>query len=157
MSMYIKLRTSKGLEANAIFAEICKMLIEMFEDTSKLAIVGFPDLIKFLTMDSDDEYFVSDDVLYTSNNAYVMRKGFPHKNKIDKLLSRLFESGIVITFSGGTFVESKLKSSNDWRPLSLEDLFGPFVALIVGYALSFSCFLAEFLVGMTLNRIAPFK
>ncbi|XP_023220184.1 uncharacterized protein LOC111622100 [Centruroides sculpturatus] len=153
-NLYIKFRNAEGLEANAVYAEIFKMYIKIFGKTRKVAIINSPDLIKFLTMGSDDEYFVSDDVLSTSNVVLMMRKGFPHKNKIDKLLRRLFETGVNIEFSGNTFVESKLKSSNDWRPLSLQDLFGPFTVLIVGYDLSFSCFLAEFLVGMTLNRIA---
>ncbi|XP_023220131.1 uncharacterized protein LOC111622051 isoform X2 [Centruroides sculpturatus] len=157
INAYTKLRTSKGLDTNVIVVEIYEMIIKMFGETSKRAIVDFPDLIKFLTMDSDDEYFVSDDILSTSNLVLMMRKGFPHKNKIDKLIRRLFDTGIIIKMSGGTFFESKLKSSNDWKRLSLQDLFGPFVVLIVGYALSFSCFLAEFLVGMTCNRIVPFK
>ncbi|XP_023220185.1 uncharacterized protein LOC111622101 [Centruroides sculpturatus] len=154
-NLYIKFRNAEGLEANAVYAEIFKMYIKIFGKTRKVAIINSPDLIKFLTMGSDDEYFVSDDVLSTSNVVLMMRKGFPHKNKIDKLLRRLFETGVNIEFSGNTFVESKLKSSNDWRPLSLQDLFGPFTVLIVGYTLSFSCFLAEFFVEMTLNRIAP--
>ncbi|XP_023237934.1 ionotropic receptor 25a-like isoform X2 [Centruroides sculpturatus] len=156
-NVYTKLRISKvsNLEAKALLAEMYKILIKLFGETTKVAIIGSPDLIKVLTMDSDDEYFVSDDVLSTKNEVLMMKKGFPHKNKIDKLIRRLFDTGLFIKMSGDTLFESKLKSSNDCRPLSLQDLLGPFSLLIVGYALSFSCFLAEFFVGMTLNRIAP--
>ncbi|XP_023211415.1 uncharacterized protein LOC111614265 [Centruroides sculpturatus] len=140
------------MEFNIKRSEFTKKFIKMYGEKSKLAIVSSRALVKLLTIDSDDQYFVSDDVLFTKNYAFAMRKKFSYKSKINALMRRLLETGIILKITGGTHFERKPTPHTDPKSLSIEHLFGAFALLFAGYTLSLFCFLAEIFVGKTWNR-----
>ncbi|XP_023210562.1 uncharacterized protein LOC111613437 [Centruroides sculpturatus] len=149
---FIKTGSSKNMELYINRSKLAKKFIKMYGETSQLAIVSSPGIEKSLIMDSDDQYLVSDDVLFTRNLAFIMRKGFPYKSKIDNLMRRLLETGIINKMTGTSFFERKPTPLNDPKSLSVEDLFGAFALLSTGYTLSFFCFLAEIFIEKTWNR-----
>ncbi|XP_067126934.1 uncharacterized protein, partial [Centruroides vittatus] len=149
---FAKTQISKGLDLNMKRLELAKKAVKVYGETSPLAIISSPGLLKVLTIDSDDQYFVSEDVLFTRVFSFAMRKGFPYKSKIDNLVRRLFETGILLKMSGATVFERKPTPLNDPKSLSADDLFGAFVLLCTGYTLSLFCFLAEIFVGKIWNR-----
>ncbi|XP_023210517.1 uncharacterized protein LOC111613402 [Centruroides sculpturatus] len=140
------------MEFNKKRSEFLMKSLKAYGETTKVAIVAPPGLDRLLTIDSEDQYFVSEDILFTRNLAFAMRKGFPYKSKIDKLMRRLIEHGIFYRLSGSNLFKPKPTPHNDSKPLSVEDLFGAFLLLFAGYTLSFFCFLAEIFVGKIWNR-----
>ncbi|XP_023228184.1 probable glutamate receptor isoform X2 [Centruroides sculpturatus] len=92
-------------------------------------------------------YVKSDDVLSTVYKGFAMRKGFPYKKQVNKLIRRIFETKIFK-------IEEVLNvpSFEDAaKPLSVADLYGALGILVIGYTLSFACFLTEIILGKFLK------
>ncbi|XP_067122533.1 glutamate [NMDA] receptor subunit 1-like [Centruroides vittatus] len=54
--------------------------------SGKVAYIATEDMIKNIIMfDSSTEYFESTDILYSFYTAFLMKKGFPYKNLLDKM------------------------------------------------------------------------
>lgn len=92
------------------------------------------------------ELSMSEDSLVTFPASYGIRKGFPYRKELDKILSRLFQSGITGKFENhGESVERQRTS--EIRQLIIEDFLSPFALLFIGYILSFNCLVVELILA----------
>ncbi|XP_023243984.1 uncharacterized protein LOC111641964 [Centruroides sculpturatus] len=107
---------------------------------------------------------VSDDVLISMPSAFVMRKGFPHKEYFNKIMYNIFESGVRDHYTEvdswnnplTKLVKKRAAMSKETEPhvdpLALKNFYGAFAILVIGYLLSFACFLVELIIGKKMKR-----
>ncbi|XP_023216913.1 probable glutamate receptor [Centruroides sculpturatus] len=87
---------------------------------------------------------MSEDIIATYTMSYAMKLGFPYKNKVNKIIARLFESGI-----SNRQINFKLPENNEEsaiHPLVVEILLSPFLLLVSGYILSTVIFAIEMML-----------
>ncbi|XP_023212720.1 probable glutamate receptor, partial [Centruroides sculpturatus] len=89
------------------------------------------------------KYIISTDSLYTHKIAYPIRKGFPFKNDISKIVSRLFEAGIVEKLL--PLQVEEFQEPSEFQPLTVEDIKSPLLFMAIGYLLC--------IVGLTMEII----
>ncbi|XP_023238599.1 glutamate receptor ionotropic, delta-1-like isoform X2 [Centruroides sculpturatus] len=108
---------------------------------------------------------VSDDVLFSMPATFVMRKGFSHKEYFNKVMYNIFESGVQdheIDVDMRKYnpipkiiherVAMRKEKESDVEPLVLRNFYGAFAILVIGYLLSFACFLVELIIGNKMKR-----
>ncbi|XP_067137474.1 glutamate receptor ionotropic, kainate glr-3-like [Centruroides vittatus] len=98
-----------------------------------------------------DNFILSEDSLVTFTMAYGIRRGFLYKKEFSKVVSHIFESGII-THLEETVHHRRKKESANIRSLYMEDLFSLLLLLLLGYALSFLCCIVEMFAGRKYNR-----
>ncbi|XP_023228181.1 uncharacterized protein LOC111628592 [Centruroides sculpturatus] len=123
---------------------------KLFKDIlrkDRMVVIGTYTAENFAAATYGSNYVKSDDVLATVYKGYAMRKGFPYKKQVNKLIRRAFETKIFK-------IEEVLnpRSFEDAvKPLSVEDLYGALGILVIGYTLSFACFVTEIVLGKLLK------
>ncbi|XP_067122528.1 ionotropic receptor 40a-like [Centruroides vittatus] len=75
---------------------------------------------------------LSEENFITLIAAYFLKKGFPYKSSIDKIIIRLFETGIIQRVTEKEYLALQ-EYNKEVGPLKLEELTGSFVILFVGY------------------------
>ncbi|XP_023244395.1 uncharacterized protein LOC111642295 [Centruroides sculpturatus] len=105
-------------------------------------------LRQFVKEEDRNKFLVSQDSLITFVQAYTMRKNFPFKKDVSKVVTRLFEAGIVEKIDYAT--KGKLIEFPEFQGLSMDDLISPLLLLISGYALSFIFLSLEFFYAKVL-------
>ncbi|XP_067122398.1 uncharacterized protein [Centruroides vittatus] len=96
-----------------------------------------------------DQYITSKDTLYTQYEIYAIVKGFRYKKEINAVIHRLTEAGLVlqaINTQVNLLRNKKLvmkETDTEVKPLSVQDLVGAFMFLLIGYALSVIMFILE--------------
>ncbi|XP_067125822.1 glutamate receptor-like [Centruroides vittatus] len=88
---------------------------------------------------------ISTDIKITFSTSYGLKKGFVYRNDINKIITRVFESGIGMF--GDRYNHNFINEENDIHPLNMEELKSVFALLISGYAVSLLCFAVELLLG----------
>ncbi|XP_067125937.1 glutamate receptor 3-like [Centruroides vittatus] len=128
-------------------------------DYSRVAYIYNMGSMKISDFEMTLDVTVSDDVLLSMPAAFVMRKGFSHKEYFNKILYNIFESGVqehdreVDMMKNPVFrnVNERAQMSkaikSDVDPLVLSNFYGAFATLVIGYFLSFACFLVELISG----------
>ncbi|XP_067122055.1 ionotropic receptor 21a-like [Centruroides vittatus] len=91
------------------------------------------------------KYVISEDSIVTFTVAYALRKGFPYRNEINKIIIRLFEAGLSDRDEVLLNVVTK-GATSEFQPLTVEDILSPLALLILGYILSIFCFLLEMII-----------
>ncbi|XP_023213536.1 glutamate receptor ionotropic, delta-2-like, partial [Centruroides sculpturatus] len=96
---------------------------------------------KYIPKEDLNKYVFSNDKFSTFMEAYAMKKGFPFTNQINKIIRRLFESGIIekIDYSEN----SRVFQTSELHELSVDDVISPILLLILGYILSLLCLFIE--------------
>ncbi|GFT54928.1 uncharacterized protein TNCV_4888801 [Trichonephila clavipes] len=96
------------------------------------------------------KYFLSGDVLQLSNLAMPVRKGFCHKHKLQTIVSRVNNGGLlakVIREEGSKFwarfPELERDENPEEKPLSCYDLIGALIVYLLGISLSLVVFAYE--------------
>ncbi|XP_023212623.1 uncharacterized protein LOC111615445, partial [Centruroides sculpturatus] len=89
---------------------------------------------------------LSVDNFKTILSGYLLRKDFPYKRTTKKIITRLFEVGIVQRIIRKECY-SQHEDKDKVHPLKLEELAGSFVVLVIGYILSFLSFIGELITG----------
>ncbi|XP_023212891.1 ionotropic receptor 93a-like [Centruroides sculpturatus] len=82
--------------------------------------------------------------------GYLLRKDFPYKRAVNKIITRLFEAGIVKRITEKEYLPLH-EGKDEVHPLKLEELVGSFVVLVIGYTLSLLCFISELIIGYYAN------
>ncbi|XP_023242246.1 ionotropic receptor 93a-like [Centruroides sculpturatus] len=102
-----------------------------------------------------ESFLISTDQLYVNTIAIGIIKKFPYKKNIDKVILRLFETGIIRKFEKDEVRRNSINRSSHSENsetklvLNMYDLVGPFSILVVGYTLSLvSLFLECFTVKL---------
>ncbi|XP_023225479.1 uncharacterized protein LOC111626365 [Centruroides sculpturatus] len=85
---------------------------------------------------------LSEDNFKSILSGYLLRKDFPYKRSINKIITRLFEVGILQHIVGKEHY-SQHEDKDKVHPLKLEELAGSFVVLLIGYILSLLSFIGE--------------
>ncbi|XP_067131931.1 ionotropic receptor 21a-like [Centruroides vittatus] len=88
---------------------------------------GFLNML--IKKDQSSKYIFSKNDLMTFTLAYGLRKGFPYKNDINKIVSRLFEAGITSKDKHSLAVGIQM---SEFTPLKLDDIFSPLALLCLG-------------------------
>ncbi|XP_067123579.1 ionotropic receptor 93a-like [Centruroides vittatus] len=89
-----------------------------------------------------ENFLISTDQLYVNTIALGIIKKFPYKKNIDKVIVRLFESGIIMKFENDEVKKKSVnrlshsENSETKHVLNMYDLVGPFLITVVGYILS---------------------
>ncbi|XP_023209512.1 uncharacterized protein LOC111612512 [Centruroides sculpturatus] len=92
------------------------------------------------------KWYISDDVLGTFSVGYVVRRTFPDRKNMNKLIIRIIESGINdVTFPRNRIPDDVTESEG--KPLTLENFYGHFFVLSIGYLLALISFIIEKVVG----------
>ncbi|XP_023242242.1 uncharacterized protein LOC111640464 [Centruroides sculpturatus] len=119
--------------------------------TEKIAFITFEIVIKLQLYSLGIENFlISTDQLYTNNIAFGIAKKFPYRKEIDKVILRLFDTGIIRKFENDELRklkrnrQSNSENSRIKHVLSMTDLAGPFSILVIGFILSLVTFLMEY-------------
>lgn len=133
---------AQHIKKNNYLVEFKKEAFVEIMRKEKFAIICPSTTLKFFL---HDEFFVSRDSFKPHLSAIVMPKTFCCKNKIDDFIHMLSSSGIylkllndVIFFEGLKSKSSKKfgLSENKARPLTLSDMSGAFLLIIVGHTLA---------------------
>ena len=86
---------------------------------------------------------------------YVVSRNFPLKEEMKVLVEALFESGIRgkwrKDFAEEKFNQTMNIEGSEESPLNMTDMRIPFIALSIGYIVSFAVFVIEFAVGQFLK------
>ncbi|XP_023241933.1 glutamate receptor ionotropic, delta-2-like [Centruroides sculpturatus] len=115
--------------------------------TSHFALISTSKAIKKLYgIHGTNKFRVSKDSLLKYDLAYAFRKDFPHRKQFSKIITRLFDAGIIDKPNSNN-QEDYRKEKSDVEPLMLNDVASPFALLFIGYFLSFCCFIVEIFVG----------
>ncbi|XP_023229852.1 glutamate receptor ionotropic, delta-2-like [Centruroides sculpturatus] len=86
-------------------------------------------------------YSISADVLITFIQPYAVTKGFPFKQKLSKIITHLFEAGIV---ERKDYAETlKLLKYSEFHALELADIISPMILLSIGIVLGLMCLFVE--------------
>ncbi|XP_067141851.1 glutamate receptor ionotropic, delta-1-like [Centruroides vittatus] len=110
-----------------------------------IALISYGRVIKSWTNADEEKWFISDDSLSFLPFAFIMRKGFPLKHKINTVVTRLLESGITNTVLSDISNKNE-KMESGFQALSLFNFLGAFWILVAGYSLAIICFIFELLV-----------
>ncbi|XP_023214310.1 uncharacterized protein LOC111617212 isoform X2 [Centruroides sculpturatus] len=132
-------------------------------DYTRIAYIYNLDFMKISDIEIGLDATVSDDVLISMPSAFVMRKGFPHKEYFNKIMYNIFESGVqdhykevhswnlpIVKYMKERAAMSK-ETESDVDPLVVKNFYGAFAILVIGYLLSFACFLVELIIGKTMK------
>ncbi|XP_023234258.1 glutamate receptor ionotropic, delta-2-like isoform X1 [Centruroides sculpturatus] len=107
------------------------------------------DELMYMSALGEDQYLLSKDTLYTQFEIYAIAKGYRYKKEINTVMRRLTESGIIPQLDRiqENLVRNKklVRNNHDIqaKPLSVHDLVGAFMFLLIGYALSIIMFILE--------------
>ncbi|XP_023234256.1 uncharacterized protein LOC111633854 [Centruroides sculpturatus] len=117
------------------------------------AIISFSNtvLLNVKTI-GEENYLYSTDNLFMQLVSYGLRKNFPLKTEFDQILRRCLEAGLHDKFLSDDLLsvsnkrQSLFVEPDDFRPLTLNDLFGSFGILIIGHTISTIIFILEIIV-----------
>ncbi|XP_023234707.1 glutamate receptor ionotropic, kainate 4-like [Centruroides sculpturatus] len=105
------------------------------------ALIGYDDTFKvFMKKHGSEKFLLSRDAFATFTTAYISSKEFPYNNAVSKIVSRLFEAGII---DFHTKESNEIAESSAVRPLTYEDFLGPIFLILCGYMLSTLSFVFE--------------
>ncbi|XP_023238595.1 glutamate receptor ionotropic, delta-1-like [Centruroides sculpturatus] len=133
-------------------------------DYTRVAYIYNMGFMKISDFETAMDVTASDDVLFSMPSAFVMRKGFPHKEYFNNIMYNIFESGVqdhdteVDTWNNPLtkHIKERVSMSKETKsnvdPLVLRHFYGAFAILVIGYLLSFACFLVELIIGKTMKR-----
>ncbi|XP_067126343.1 ionotropic receptor 21a-like [Centruroides vittatus] len=148
----IGLRFKKQIEQKRIIALNTDNLNE-YERTlqRKHAVIYFNNAIKINAEKMGlNNFVISKDNLFFSIQIWGMRKGFPYKEKINKMLLYCLEAGIYTKFLTDELEKVTIKTEINKKiiydinhSLNLRDTSGAFSILLTGYILSFFVLLVE--------------
>ncbi|XP_067131395.1 glutamate receptor ionotropic, delta-2-like [Centruroides vittatus] len=86
-------------------------------------------------------YIVSADAMTQFVQSYAVRKGFPFKKELSKIVTRLFEAGVI---ERKDYAETtKLLKYSEFQALELADIISPMILLSIGLLLASMCLFAE--------------
>ncbi|XP_023215677.1 glutamate [NMDA] receptor subunit 1-like [Centruroides sculpturatus] len=136
-----KFKSTKLLSAHHVEVDYVKMFTNMFKN-DRVAIIASKRFEVAFSKAFESKYVTSEDILFTMNYGLPVRKGFPHKKKLDRTCRRLTESGIMRISDS-----QRITSDEVTKPLSMEHMYGAFAILLIGNSLAFGCFLAEVILG----------
>ncbi|XP_023223666.1 probable glutamate receptor [Centruroides sculpturatus] len=98
---------------------------------------GIREMIK----NDKEAYVVSADALIHFIQPYAVRKGFPFKKELSKIVIRLFDAGII---QKKDYSEtSKLLDYSEFKALQVADIISPMILLFIGLFLALMCLFAE--------------
>ncbi|XP_023229006.1 uncharacterized protein LOC111629347 [Centruroides sculpturatus] len=112
----------------------------------RMVVIGTASAENLVVVAYGSNYVKSGDVLSTVYKGFAMRKGFPYKKQVNKLVRRIFETKI---FKNEVFHVPSFEDAV--KPLFVADLYGALGILVIGYSLSFACFLTEIVLGKFLK------
>ncbi|XP_023215665.1 uncharacterized protein LOC111618384 [Centruroides sculpturatus] len=143
---YIGVIDTKNKNHAKMTAFLNKLLYDMIIK-DRMVVIGTPYVENLVVAAYGSNYVKSDEVLSTVYSGYAMRKGFPYKKQFNKVIRRIFETKL---FKKRTAIN--VPSFEDAaKPLSVADLYGALGILVIGYTLSFACFLTEIILGKLLK------
>ncbi|XP_067133145.1 ionotropic receptor 93a-like [Centruroides vittatus] len=119
-------------------------LSEAMEKVQKerFAVIYSDYVMKKLIRKEDLNKFVfSEDKFSTFMITYGMRKGFPFSHEINKIIRRIFESGIIEKTDYAE--DAGMIRTSEFRELSIDDVISPILLLILGYIMSLLCLFIE--------------
>ncbi|XP_067132572.1 glutamate receptor U1-like [Centruroides vittatus] len=96
-----------------------------------------------------NKFILSKDSIFSNVAAFGISKRLSYRHRMNTMILRIFESGIVEKLLTDELAKSKSLNKyihyRDVKPLSMEDLFSPFILLTVGYTISIILFIFEIL------------
>lgn len=110
---------------------------------------------RFKDKHGNSEMYVFDDTLMNYITVMYMTKGYPLKERINDLIARTTESGLVKHWLQMVYLKQKLITSlmvednKEPEPLSLEHLYGIFMLLVMGWSVAMLSFIVEVLTKNT--------
>ncbi|GIX85530.1 uncharacterized protein CDAR_52111 [Caerostris darwini] len=114
------------------------------------AVLASRSLLEMLVGAEDlDNYYISEEFLVSFQFAIALKKNFCLKKKLNKIISRLNSAGFYLKILKDVAYKILLanhkmsQNTTDAKPLSVEDLFGIFMLLLVGLGLSLFSFICE--------------
>ncbi|XP_023244439.1 uncharacterized protein LOC111642337 [Centruroides sculpturatus] len=117
------------------------------------AIISFSNIVLFnVKTIGEENYLSSTDNLFMQFVSFGLRKNFPLKTEFDQILRRCLEAGLQEKFVSDEILrhsnerQSLFVEPDDFRPLTLNDLFGSFGILIIGHTISTIIFILEIIV-----------
>ncbi|XP_067137476.1 uncharacterized protein [Centruroides vittatus] len=111
--------------------------------TSRFALIGGTNLFeKFARIYGSNKFVVSVDYITKFDIAYAFRKDFSYRRNFSKIVTRLFDAGII-TKDENKKQTSFNRENSEASPLSLSDVSSPVALLLIGYFLSFLIFVVE--------------
>ncbi|XP_023240000.1 uncharacterized protein LOC111638516 [Centruroides sculpturatus] len=115
-----------------------------------IANIGFNNVMQFVKrLRGEDNFLFSTDILFIQLTSFGVRKNFPLKKEFDLTLRKCLEAGLYEKFLSDEVLRYSdekqllLVESDDFHPLTLDDLIGTFGILIIGYTLSAIVFILE--------------
>ncbi|XP_023210508.1 uncharacterized protein LOC111613392 isoform X2 [Centruroides sculpturatus] len=93
---------------------------------------------------SSNTKVMTDETLRSYYSAFYLRKNFPYKRKISKIVTRMFESGLIM-FHLTKYPEYP-NDENSVSPLTWNEFFGSFTILAIGYFFALICFVGELFI-----------
>ncbi|GFU30799.1 glutamate receptor ionotropic, kainate 5 [Nephila pilipes] len=134
------------IENNKMYLDLQnKRAIAKFMNEGGTAWVVTRERIQF---DSQDMYYISRDKFFSFPVAIALNKQFRYSARLNKLVDRISAAGLYEKTVGDYLFKKLISNSdssenNSVKELALDDLFGAFVILISGCALSILICLAE--------------
>ncbi|XP_067124888.1 glutamate receptor ionotropic, delta-2-like [Centruroides vittatus] len=114
--------------------------------TSSFALISTSkEIKKFYDVYGTNKFRVSKDSIFKYDLAYAFRKDFPHRKQFSRIITRLFDTGIIDKPNPNR-QEDYGKEKSDVEPLMLNDVASPFALLFIGYFFSLCCFIVEIFV-----------
>ncbi|GFU42101.1 uncharacterized protein NPIL_351791 [Nephila pilipes] len=127
-----------------------KSLTENGQLNKRIAVVTSRSMLQMIAGPEDwKKYFLSDDSLVSFKFAPAVKKGFCHKKRLDKIVSRINSAGLFLkatrekSFQLWIAEHDKRSMDLDTHPLSINDLIGSFLLLSLGFGLALLSFLCE--------------
>ncbi|XP_023229593.1 glutamate receptor ionotropic, delta-2-like, partial [Centruroides sculpturatus] len=96
----------------------------------------------------------SKDSLITFSEAYYIRKGFPFKHALNKIVIRTFESGILDKIENEKASYYRNEEDIEIKPLTITQFIGSYILLIVGFIIAFICLMGEKTIATKKKRLS---
>ncbi|XP_067135042.1 glutamate [NMDA] receptor subunit 1-like, partial [Centruroides vittatus] len=106
----------------------------------------------FLSCYGSDNFLISRDELFTINVGFGVSKSFPYKRELNEAIFRFVEGGFLKKFIKDDDREKEKTvlhpedNSEDTHALSITDLAGSFILLIIGYIVATLTFFVELII-----------
>ncbi|XP_067125820.1 ionotropic receptor 21a-like [Centruroides vittatus] len=97
----------------------------------------------------EEKFKISEDSFTTFIKAYGLRKNFEYKNKLDEIISHIFDAGLTTRQASSVKEKEEIP---EIHALTTHEMFGPFVLLITGYILSIAIFILEHICNKILQK-----
>ncbi|XP_067131590.1 uncharacterized protein [Centruroides vittatus] len=105
--------------------------------SEKYAFLGPSVPIDFIRKQiGEDKFLISNDFLSTHYFGTPVRKRFEFKNKFNKMIRRMVDTGVFMKIKKDAWISSKVSLKDPTQPLLVEDMMSMFILLGIGYAIA---------------------